>query len=291
MMLRLVTLSLLLLTTASSVAQSPLIGVYEGASSGAGDTLGQPGVRVLFRRSGHDWRSFNADCANETCLKTIGHLFPHTTNWTLVQSGKPVAKVTATTPDAYRFYSEIGVQTIDNPSSVTTLEPRPSPGQPGITHTTLATTFPTLTDPDNWRPFAPVPFDITRTRQAFRKLFPHPTNCDASGKPNRMARPWSYSDDDIHVDGVYQSNKNWRLLEVSLGGYRCDGPPEPAFLNQWFAISPIGDIRHIGHFMHLVGAADFAHNRQSDLLFSTGDGYRLFYDGFKRQVQTTITHH
>ena len=291
MMLRLVTLSLLLLTTASSVAQSPLIGVYEGASSGAGDTLGQPGVRVLFRRSGHDWRSFNADCANETCLKTIGHLFPHTTNWTLVQSGKPVAKVTATTPNTYRFYSEIGVQAIDNPGSVAGLEPRRNPNRPEITHTILATTFPTLTDPDNWRPFPPVPFDITRTRQAFRKLFPHPVNCDVSGKQLPRTRPWTYTDDDIHVDALYQSNKNWRLLQVTLTGYRCDGPPEPAFLDQWFAISPIGDLSHIGHLMRLAGAADFAHNGQSALLFSTGTGYRLFYDNFKRQAQTTIAHH
>jgi hypothetical protein len=283
-------LPLLLITLAAS-AQSPLIGIFEGASSGAGDNMGKPGVRVLFKQSGRDWRSFNAACHDEACLKTIGHLFPHTTNWTLVQSGKPVAKVTATTPNTYRFYSEIGVQAIDNPGSVAALEPRSNPREPETTHTILATTFPTLTDPDNWRPFAPVPFDITRTRQAFRKLFPRPINCDASGKQNPRARPWTYTDDDIYVDALYQSNKNWRLLQVTLSGYRCDGPPESAFLDQWFAISPIGDLSHIGQLMRLAGAADFAHDRQSALLFSTGNGYRLFYDNFKRQTQTTVVHH
>lgn len=281
----------LLLITLAAPAQSPLIGIFEGASSGAGDNMGKPGVRVLFKQSGRDWRSFYAACHDESCLKTIGHSFPHTTNWTLVQSGKPVAKVTATTPNTYRFYSEIGVQAIDNPGSVAGLEPRRNPNQPEITHTILATTFPTLTDPDNWRPFPPVPFDITRTRQAFRKLFPRPINCDASGKQLPRTRPWTYTDDDIHVDTLYQSNKNWRLLQVTLSGYRCDGPPEPAFLDQWFAISPIGDLSHIGQLMRLAGAADFAHNGQSALLFSTGSGYRLFYDNFKRQAQTTVAHH
>jgi hypothetical protein len=285
-----VTLPLLLLTFAA-FAQSPLIGIYEGASSGAGDNLGQPGVRVLFRQSGREWRSFHVDCHDESCLKTIGHSFPHTTNWTLVRSGTPVAKVTATTPNAYRSYSEIGVQAIDNPASVAGLEPRPNPNRPETTHTILATTFPTLTDPDNWRPFPPVPFDILRVRQDFRRLFPRPINCDVSGKQHSLGRPWAYTDDDIHVDALYQSNKNWRLLQVTLGGYRCDGPPDPAFFDQWFAISPIGDIHHIGQLMHLAGAADFAHDRQSALLFSTGDGYRLFYDDFKRQAQTIVAHH
>lgn len=285
-------LPLLLITLAAS-AQSPLIGIYEGASSGAGDNMGKPGVRVLFKQSGRDWRSFNAICHDEACLKTIGHLFPHATVWNLVQSGETIAKVTATTPPTYRFYSEIGVQAIDTPASVTNLEPRPNSSQPEPARTTLATTLPTLTDPDNWKPFPPVPFDLTYTKQVFRKLFPHPINCDASGKQPR-SRPWTYTDGDIHFDATYQSNKNWRLLRVTLNGNRCDGPPDAAFLNQWFAISPTGQIRHIGRLMQLSGAADFARDGHSALLFSiagnTG-GYRLFYDNFTRQAQATVAHH
>jgi hypothetical protein len=290
---RLLTLPLLLLTL-TSAAQTPLIGIYEGASSGAGDDQGQPGVRVLFRQSGREWRSFNAVCHDESCLKTIGHSFPHTTTWTLVQSGKPIAKVTATTPPTYRFYSEIGVQAIDNPASVANLEPRPNPNSPAPPHTILATTLSTLTDPDNWRPFPPVPFDLTHAQQAFRKLFPHPINCDASGKQLPRSRPFTYTDTDIHFNAAYQSNKNWRLLQVRLSGYRCDGPPEPAFLDQWFAITPTGQVHHIGHLMQLAGAADFAHTGHSALLFSipgnTG-GYRLFYEDFTRTAQATVTHH
>jgi hypothetical protein len=289
MKLRSLVLALLILTL-TAAAQPPLIGIYEGASSGAGDNLGKPGVRILFRQSGRDWRSFNATCTTEACLQTITHVFPHTTTWTLVQSGKVIAKVTADTPLVYRFYSEIGVQAIANPTAVANLEPRPN--QP---HTILATTFPTLTDPDNWKPFPPVPLDLAHTQQAFRKLFPHPINCDASGHQLSRSRPWTYADSDVHLNASYQSSKNWRLVQVTLNGNRCDGPPDAAFLDQWFAISPIGEVRHIGHLMQLVGAADFAHDGHSALLFSNEgnkDGsYKLFYESFTRQVQATVTHH
>jgi hypothetical protein len=136
-----------------------------------------------------------------------------------------------------------------------------------------------------------VPLDIPHTRDAFRRLFPHPINCDASGK--QLPR-FTYTDDDLHVDAAYQSNKNWRLLQVTLNGYRCDGPPEAAFLDQWFAISPGGRVHHIGQFMQLSGAADFARDGHSALLFSIAGnigGYRLFYDDFNRQAQATVVHH
>jgi len=281
----------LLLFPLAAAAQSPIIGIYEGTSAGTDHTQGQPGVRILFRQSGRDWRAFDANCHNEACLRTIGHVFPHTTTWTLVKSGKAVAKVTATTPNSYNTYSEIGVQTIDNPAPVAALEPRPAPGQPETIHTILATTLSTLSDPDNWRPSPPVPLDIPHTRQAFRKLFPHPVNCNESGKRLSLSHPWTYPDDDIFIDALYQSNKNWRLLHVTLGGNRCDGPPEPAFLDHWFVISPGGQVRHIGQSMDLAGAADFAHDGHSALLFSTGNGYRLFYDHFVGQVLATVTHH
>jgi hypothetical protein len=281
-----------LLTPLSAIAQRPLIGIFEAASAGKGDGLGQPGVRVLFYQSGHLWRSYNANCKDEACLRTVTHLFPITTTWTLVRSGKPIAKVTADTPQAYHFYSEIGVQAITNPGNVANLEPKIT--QPDPTHTILATTLPTLTDPDNWQPSATFPLDLSRLQQAFRKSFPHPSNCSANQQPPRP-QPWNYADTDVTLNAMYLSNKGWRLAQLTLGGYLCDGPPDAAFVDQWFVISPTGEIRHIGRLMHLAGAADFAHNGHSELLFQNqGDndgGYKLFYDNFTQHSQATVTHH
>jgi len=286
----------LLLATLTASAQT-LIGIYEGASSGAGDNQGQPGVRVLFKQSGRDWRSFHATCDNEACLKTVTNLFPHTTTWNLVQSGKLLAEVTADTPFVYRFYSEIGVQAIANPAAVVNLEPRPNPNQnPDQTHTILATTLPTLTDPDEWQPGAPSPLDLTHVRQAFHKLYPHPKNCTqtTSTSPSNY-HDSTYADTQIAANAIYRSNKNWRLIQVTLGGYHCDGPPDAAFLDQWFAVSPMGEVRYIGRFMNLAGAADFAHDGHSALLFSSqggnDGGYTLFYENFTRQAKAKVTYH
>src|SRR5271170_4097968 len=219
---------LLLLSTLTASAQKPLIGIFESTSSGRGDNQGQPGVRVLFYQSGRQWRSYNATCQDEACLKTVVHAFPPVTTWTLIKGGKAVAKVTATTPAAFHFYSEIGVQTITDPGTVGTLEPRPTPDNPNPTHTILATNLSSLTDPDNWQPAAVFPLDLTHVIQAFHKLYPQPKNC----KQNTTNSPPNYhnsanSDAQITLDASYLSNKNnWRMLQITLGGYLCDGPPD-----------------------------------------------------------------
>jgi hypothetical protein len=285
---------LLFLVSGQSRAQSPLIGIFEGASSGKGDGQGQPGVRVLFHYSGRQWRSYNAICNDQACLRTVTHLFPLTTTWTLIQSGKPVAMVTANTPQAYHFYSEIGVQAITNPGSVANLEPHPNANQPAPPHTILATNLSTLTDPDNWQPSATFPLDLTRLQHALRRSFPHPNNCVATGRTT-APRPWTYTDADIHLDAMYLSNKGWRLAQLTLSGYHCDGPPGDAFLDQWFVISPTNEIHHIGRLMHLAGTADFAHDGHSELLFQNhGDndgGYKIFFDNFTHHAQATVTYH
>jgi hypothetical protein len=238
MKLRALTLLTLLLFPITNLAQrGPLIGIFEAASSGNGDNQGQPGVRVLFYQSGQQWRSYNATCHDEACLKTITHLFPSVTTWTLIKDHKPLAKVTATTPAAFHFYSEIGVQAITNPGGIANLETRSNPSQPSPPHTILATTLSTLSDPDNWRTSAFFPLDLTHVQQAFRKLYPHPQNCAATGQAPGY-HPWTYTDADIKPDASYISDKNWRLFQVTLGPYLCDGPPDASFLDQWFAISP-----------------------------------------------------
>jgi hypothetical protein len=288
-------LTLLLASAAASAQRAPLIGIFEGNSSGRGDGQGQPGVRVLFHEAGRQWRAYNAACKDEACLRTAPHLYPPVTTWTLVRAGKPIAKVTATTPATFHFYSEIGVQAITSPGSFASLEPRPEPGGQDPPRTVLATTLSTLSDPDNWQPSNLIPVEATRVRDSFRKAFPHPGNCTATGQALPKYQPWTYTDADIELTSSWLSNKGWRLAQLTLGGYHCDGPPDAAFLDQWFALSPTGEIRHIGRAMRLVGAADFAHNGRSELLFANpadnDGGYRLFYDNFAHSAQAVVTLH
>ena len=229
--------------------------------------------------------------------KTIVHLYPPVTTWTLIKQGKPVAKVAATTPTAYHSYSEIGVQAITNPAAVLHLETRRTPNNPDPPHAILATNLTSLTDPDNWQPAAVFPLDLTHVIQAFHKLYPHPKNCTQ----NTTNSPSNYhdstiSDSQITLDSSYLSNKtNWRMLQITLGDYLCDGPPDDAYVDHWFAISPTGEVHHLGRLMHLAGTADFAHEGHSELLFQVQGGneagYKLFYDNFSHQAQDTVTYH
>jgi hypothetical protein len=291
----LATLTFLLAPVPSSAQRSPLIGIFEATSADRADGPGKPGVRILFYQSGQQWRSYDANCTDQACLQTITHLFPAVTTWNLIRSGNPIAKVTAITPPAYHFYSEIGVQTISHPGSISNLEPRPRAGEQEAPHTILATTLPALTDPDNWQPSGLLPLDLNRVRVDFHKTFPHPANCTTGGKVLPKYRPWTYTEADIRLEASYLSNQGWRLAELTLGGYLCDGIPDDAFLNQWFAISPTGDIVHLGALMHFTGAADFAHNGRSELLFSNlsvnNGGYKLFYDNFAHSAQAVVTYH
>jgi len=297
MKLSVLTLLALLLAPLSAAAQrAPLIGIFESNSLGRGDNQGQPGVRVLFYHSGRLWRSYDAVCQDEACLKTITHTFPATTAWNLIKDGKPIARVTAETPAAYHFYSEIGVQAIINPAAVLNLEPRPTPDQPDQTHTILATTFFTLHDPDNWQPVAVFPLDLTHVREAFHKLYPDPKNC-TQNTTNSPSNYHSSTTSNHHLapGASYVSNKNWRILQVTLQGYLCDGPPDDAWVNHWFAISPLGEVHHLGRLLHFAGAADFAHEGHSEILFQVEGGneagYKLFYDNFTHQAQATVTYH
>ncbi|WP_158943763.1 hypothetical protein [Granulicella sp. S190] len=292
---RVLTLLLLLFPLAAS-AQKPLIGIFESNAFGNGSDLSAPGIRVLFYQSGQQWRSYNATCQDEVCLKTIPHVFPPVTTWTLIKERKPVANVTATIPAAYHFYSEIGLQAITNPGTISKLEPSPAPYRPAIPHAILATTLPTLQDPDNWQPAAPFPLDVTHVLQAFHKLYPHPKNCTqtTSNSPSNY-HDTTIEDTKLESGASYISNKNWRILQITLRGYLCDGPPDDAWVDHWFAISPTGQVQHLGLLMHLAGTADFAHEGHSELLFQVESGnhagYTLFYDHFTHQAHATVIFH
>jgi hypothetical protein len=290
-------LTLLLLLTLSASAQRPIIGIFESTSSGSGDNQGQPGVRVLFHQSGRQWSSYNATCHDEACLRNVVHAFPPVTTWTLFRTGRAVAKVSATTPSAFHSYSEIGVQTITNPAAVLHLEPRSTPNYPDPPHTILATNLSSLTDPDNWQPASVFPLDLTRVIEAFHKLYPHPNNCTQNTtNSSPIYHASTFPDSQIKMDSSYLSNKNnWRMLQITLGGYLCDGPPDDAYVDHWFAISPTGEVHHLGRLMHLAGTADFAHEGHSQLLFQVQGGneagYKLFYDNFAHQAHAIVTYH
>jgi hypothetical protein len=80
-----------------------------------------------------------------------------------------------------------------------------------------------------------------------------------------------------------------------LAEYRCEGPPEDAFVNQWFVVKPGGEIRFLGAGMWLVDAGDYDNDGKSEVVFSIDrynqGGYELFYYDFKKSAVFQFSYH
>lgn len=148
-------------------------------------------------------------------------------------------------------------------------------------------------DPDGWKRGAPSGKVETALRSEFRKKFPAVDNCRSP--KDEEARPWQYSDANIKIPKFYVSKKGWAVAGLELSPYRCDGPEDDAFTQQWFAISPEGRIQFLDDGIWLVDAGDYDSDGKSELIFSIDryneGGYVLYYDDFKRHAAVEFHYH
>jgi len=124
-------------------------------------------------------------------------------------------------------------------------------------------------------------------------MFPRATNC--KNPDENIARPWSYHDEQITFTHIYSSRERWFLAQAALTPYRCDGPPDDEFVDQWFAISPSKKIKFLGKAMWLVDAGDYDNDGKSEIVFSIAGynrgGYELFYDAFDKRATFEFNYH
>lgn len=265
-----------------------------------GHYAGQPasrGVRVVFQKNGRDWQPFPSACPDEACLKTSASQFPPSATWTIAFSGRNLGQVTGTTPKEFEFYSDVGVQNITSKGPIPTVGKRSAEygGFLGseVFRPLIADSQPYFKDPDAWKPSHPSTEVTTSLRLQFRKKFPKVSNCTS---PNDSApKPWAYRDTDIKLAKSYSSMHNWSVVQLLLDRYRCDGPPDDAFADQWFAVSPGGKVKFVGQGMWLVDAGDYDNDGKSEVVFSIDryneGGYELFYDDFKGHAVFRFSYH
>jgi hypothetical protein len=148
----------------------------------------------------------------------------------------------------------------------------------------VAVSKPNYRDPGQWKTAQLTPDLVKLVRSEFRKKYPKVSNCDNPDANNE--KPWQ--DDNIKAVKAYSSNTGWEAVRVELEPYRCDGPADDAFVDQWFSISPEREIRFLDKAMWLVDAGDYDSDGTSEIVFSLDDydrgGYRLSYDHFKKEV-------
>jgi hypothetical protein len=276
--------------------QPVVLGVLEDTP---GHYYGDPhyrSVRVVFRKEGGDWRAFPHDCRDQKCLSSVTAQFPSEMNWTITFDGRNIGQVTIN-PERFDFYGDVGQQKITGAESIPTVG-KPAQEFAGflgkdVYRPLVANSRPFFSDPEQWKP-AHLSSEVVRLlRKQFRQKFPHVSNCE-NDKEN-LDKPWFYQDSDIKIMKAYSSKENWAVARVRLEEYRCDGPDDDPFVDQWFSISPTREVRFLDKAMWLVDAGDYDGDGRSELVFSIDDnnrgGYKLFYDHFKSEAVFEFSYH
>jgi hypothetical protein len=280
-------------------AADPLrLGALEELPSFFADQPLRRAVRLLFEKTDRGWGAVPNNCLDENCLKTISARYPSSVTWTIAFSGRNLGHVTAETYKTYDTYAEVGVQKIISSGPIPTIGPRSyryggETMAQDVFRPLVAISQPNVADPDDWHPDEPSVWLVDLVRGEFRKKFPKATNCR---KPDGPESPWRYSNSNIKLSKAYASRKGWHLLALEMIGDRCSRPPgESVTLNQWYAVSPLNEVRYTGEGLWLVDAGDYDNDGKSEVLFAVDifnrGGYELFYDDFKGHARFEYGYH
>jgi len=254
-------------------------------------------VRAVFEKEGDEWEPFTNDCRDRTCLKNSTSSYPGEVTWTITFDGKNLGQVTSRTPKDFMRYSGVGQQEITSKEPVPTVGDRSSKfggfTDASVYRPLVANSQPYFKDPESWKP-SQLSNDVTRIlRKHFREKFPTVSNC--TNPDENVAKPWPYLDEDIKIVKAYSSKTAWSVARVQLEEYRCDGPSDDAFVDQWFVISPRLEVTFLDAGMWLVDAGDYDNDGRSELVFSIDrynrGGYELFYGDFEKRVTFVFHYH
>lgn len=274
-----------------------LLGILEDVP---GHYAGQPdikAVRLAFEKVGEEWKAFPSECPDEKCLKTISSEYPGAVTWTVTFQGRPLGRLSARTRREFSFYSDVGLQDILDAGPIPAVgkKSEENGGFLGAAvYRPLIVTSETFSgDAEHWESTR-LPLDLASSvRRAFRRKFLRVTNC--KDPDQNRAVPWVYHDRNILITRSYSSLSHWFIVQIDLTPYRCDGPPDEAFLNQWFAISPHAQITWLGKAMWFVDAGDYGGDGTSEVVFSIAGhdegGYELFYDHFGKHSSFEFSYH
>jgi hypothetical protein len=268
-----------------------VLGVLEDVP---GHYAGEPnirGVRVVFQKSGKDWRAFRSDCRDQACLRAISSEYPRELTWTVAFDGRNLGQITGRTPEGFQFYADVGLQQITSKGPVPTIGERATKYsgfiEAPVFRPLIADSQTYFQDPESWKPCRLSTEPIAAVRRQFRRKYPSVSNCAKVGEAG-AEKLWPYRDEDIRIMKAYSSKGNWSIAQVRLHEYRCDGPSDDAFVDQWFVISPGREVKFLAQGMWLVDAGDYDNDGKSELVFSIDrynrGGYELFYDDFKKHV-------
>lgn len=125
-------------------------------------------------------------------------------------------------------------------------------------------------------------------------VLPH---CDVTPRGVVAATVDGFSDRDISVQKVFRSTAGQLLVGLAINEQRksCDDIRDPARTEHWFMKRGDESPHFIGNEMHVVDAFDADNDGHTEWLFSFSryneDGFVLFFDGFRKSVQSRWHYH
>lgn len=289
--------------SATAVAATPLyVGILEDfKTSDPIPVTSKIHVRVTFERVGKKWLSMKSDFDNPKALKQEGRYYPETVTWNVLFRGKTLGTITSRNPKSLEAHADVGAQIITTaPNKI----PKVSVGASQFDmlegqaryRPLLLVSGPNHGDPAGWKPSRLTPEEKAHAIREFRRKFPKMEQCK---KPETVpVYMVPYSDDAIIFMSTYRSNKGEVIYGMRLDNSRsrCGFYDDDNFFDYWYVMGRHGQIRLLGSEMTPVDAADLDGNGASEWVFATTrgeneDGYRLFYENFKKSVHFTWTYH
>ena len=272
--------------------QPLLLGVLEDTP---GRYAGEPhhrNVRAVFRQAGGEWQAFPSDCPDADCLQSIASRFPPRVSWTIGFDGRAIGQVTARTPAAFQFYSEIGQQIIDGTSAIPAVG-KPSAAYAGwqdepVYRPLVASSRSNFGDPEGWKPSLPPAAVVRQIRLEFQRKYPRLVDCEDSEKPKL------YTGSEVRPAKAYLSNRGWRLVQMAANACAPDDDGSPLG-SEWFVVTAAGQISYLDRNMWLVDAGDYDNDGSAEVIFSIAGynrgGYRIFYAGFRKSAAFEFSFH
>jgi len=168
---------LLLVCFASKlVAQGVILGVLEEVPGVYYQEPSTRKMRVVFHKTGMEWKAYPSNCLNLECLRAAVPKFPSEATWNVAFDGRSIGQVTARTQEDFGFYSHVGLQNITSKGPVPTIGAKSKEygGYPEATvyRPLVAISRPFFKDPEAWKAAQLDNGTLASLRKAFRRKSP-----------------------------------------------------------------------------------------------------------------------
>lgn len=281
-----------------SFAQNIILGVLEESK---GHYAGEPSyrdVRVIFQKSGGVWQAFQSDCEDQACLKAVSSTYPIETKWTIAFDGRNLGQVVSHAPSDFRWYSDVGQQTIISTNPVPTVGTRSAEfggyTEASVYRPLVANSKAYFGDPDQWKPFAPSSEVATLLQQAFRKKYPK--LCRISQNDQSKLEEFSYRNEEVKVVKAYASHLRGTVARLHLEAVDCRDTEAGFDIDDpWFFVDAKKRVKYLDSGMWLVDAGDYDNDGRSELIFSINredeGGYEIWYENFNKHSTFRFLYH